>query len=273
MSSEGRVVSEELLDLNQQILRKEFDLSRAKLFQKLFKIGIVLGPVSFVAIYVVTWATYGRFDMMPVNLIAIPLTLATLFACGAYASEVNSPDTRTKSPGEVALELAILIEKKRLKASELALSVKERRTIYREDAVRDIKGLRKESKYYRRIHNLMQSAVIVGSLATTTVSGLAVEQDNLRWASVASSFVVGIAAGFTGYFKFKERGFYLQQTADAIEQEWHAVELGIGRYKRIPKEEEQLAEFVEEVERLKSEQRKREQNLEQPPESRESASS
>lgn len=31
-----------------------------------------------------------------------------------------------------------------------------------------------------------------------------------------------------GYFKYKERSFYLQQTADAIESEWEAVEAGIG---------------------------------------------
>jgi hypothetical protein len=71
-----------------------------------------------------------------------------------------------------------------------------------------------------------------------------------------------------GYFKYKERSFYLQQTADAIESEWEAVEIGVGRYKRIENEDEALAEFVEEVHRLKSEQKKRQQNLEQPPEAR-----
>ncbi|QRP43069.1 hypothetical protein [Amycolatopsis sp. FDAARGOS 1241] len=40
------------------------------------------------------------------------------------------------------------------------------------------------------------------------------------------------------------------------------------RYKYIEKESVALKEFVEEVHRLKSEQRKREQNLEQPPETR-----
>ena len=33
------------------------------------------------------------------------------------------------------------------------------------------------------------------------------------------TFAVGIASGFMGYFKYKERSFYLQQTADAIESE------------------------------------------------------
>lgn len=82
------------------------------------------------------------------------------------------------------------------------------------------------------------------------------------------TFAVGIASGFMGYFKYKERSFYLQQTADSIEQEWEAVEIGVGRYKKIEDEDEALAEFVEEVHRLKSEQMKRQQNLEQPPDSR-----
>jgi hypothetical protein len=40
--------------------------------------------------------------------------------------------------------------------------------------------------------------------------------------------------------------------------------VGIGRYERFDNEEERLAEFVQEVHRLKSEQKKRQQNLEQP---------
>ena len=82
------------------------------------------------------------------------------------------------------------------------------------------------------------------------------------------TFAVGISSGFMGYFKYKERSFYLQQTADAIESEWEAVEVGVGRYQEITGEENRLATFVAEVHRLKSEQKKRQQNLEQPPDSR-----
>lgn len=81
------------------------------------------------------------------------------------------------------------------------------------------------------------------------------------------TFAVGMSSGFMGYFKYKERSFYLQQTADAIENEWDAVQIGIGNYKDKG-EEEALARFVEEIHRLKAEQKKREENLEQPPDSR-----
>jgi hypothetical protein len=81
------------------------------------------------------------------------------------------------------------------------------------------------------------------------------EIPDVRWATVAITFTVGIASGFMGYFKYKERSFYLQQTADTIESEWEAVEVGVGRYAREEDENVRLALFVEEVHRLKSEQR------------------
>jgi hypothetical protein len=68
-----------------------------------------------------------------------------------------------------------------------------------------------------------------------------------------------------GYFKYRDRGFCLQQTADAIEREWEAIELGIGRYKRLESDEYRLEDFVEVVHQLKAEQKKRKQNLDQPP--------
>ncbi|MEU4221868.1 SLATT domain-containing protein [Actinoplanes sp. NPDC026623] len=105
----------------------------------------------------------------------------------------------------------------------------------------------------------------MGSLATSTLTALAVEQGRYRWIPIFTSFAVGAAAGFTGYFKFRERGFYLQQTADAIEHEYSAVELSIGPY-RTQSSGDALAVFVAEVERLRLEQRKREQSLDQPSE-------
>jgi hypothetical protein len=115
-----------------------------------------------------------------------------------------------------------------------------------------------------------KGVLIIGSLAGTGTSALITDFPDVKWATLAVTTLAGAASGFMGYFKYKERSFYLQQTADAIESEWEAVEVGVGRYKRIPEEEERLAEFVEEVHRLKSEQKKRQQNLEQPPDSRNS---
>jgi hypothetical protein len=85
--------------------------------------------------------------------------------------------------------------------------------------------------------------------------------------AVILSITVGTSAGFIGYFKFRERAMNLRQTADAIEHEYNAAELGIRRYKNLS-DEERLTLLAEEVEWLREEQSKREQQLEQPPEVR-----
>jgi hypothetical protein len=82
---------------------------------------------------------------------------------------------------------------------------------------------------------------------------------------------VSISAGFTGYFKYRERSFNQQQTADAIAREAKAVELGIGDY-AVP-EEEALKMFAQKVEDLKEEQRKKELQLEQTSNPRDSVAS
>jgi hypothetical protein len=67
------------------------------------------------------------------------------------------------------------------------------------------------------VNNALQGFLIIGSLDATGASGFAVELPDLRWVILGLTFTVGISSGFMGYFKYKDRSFYLQQTADAIE--------------------------------------------------------
>jgi len=136
---------------------------------------------------------------------------------------------------------------------------------YKEEIPRTIARYREESNHYRRIANRLQIIIIVGSvLVTSATSAAGFEFGGIfKWIAPAISIVVAISAGLTGYFKFRERSFNLQQTADNIEQEFIAVELGIGYYRdKMPSEALQL--FAERVELLKDEQKKRQQQLEQP---------
>lgn len=140
---------------------------------------------------------------------------------------------------------------------------------YKEEIPATIENFRRESNNYRDKANFFQILVIAGSVLTTSFSsavgfGLA---NAFKWIAPAISIVVTIAAGLIAYFKFKERSFSLQQTADAIEQEYVAIELGIGNYRDKDKQpQEALQRFAERVELLKDEQKKRQQQLEQPPE-------
>jgi hypothetical protein len=134
---------------------------------------------------------------------------------------------------------------------------------YEDDIPYYVDKLRGSSVRSRRANHLTQVTTIVGSLAATGVSSLSLSVDFLRWASPVITFIVGMASGLAAYFKFKDRGFYSQQTANSIEQEIAAYQLGIGRYKRIAQQDARL-EFLETVHRLRVEQENREQNLDQP---------
>lgn len=169
---------------------------------------------------------------------------------------------------KLELELELAQERRRLHAVSLNLDMATRQLIYRDGVPVEIEKYRHESKYYRRIHNFLQAVIIIGALAGSTLTSLLQSVPALRWYAVGTTFAVGVSAGFTGYFKFRERSFYLQQTSDAMDQELSAVELGIGRYKGKD-DENAITDFTEQVELLKAEQRKRQQQLEQPSEGRE----
>ncbi|GLZ77750.1 hypothetical protein Afil01_25570 [Actinorhabdospora filicis] len=272
-----------LLALNHQIRILEHDLTVARRRSRQANWAFGLWAPLLVLLYAWWWLPGSPRNIKlivaaPIVILAVWLVVASYMLKrnpggpakqkedGTYF-KVKDWKVRTR---ERDLELA-LAEKRDARRNLIAnqnLDTKIRRITYKEDAYADIDGLRAESNRYRRTHNALQGVLIIGSLAATGASGVATEMGAMRWVILGVTFVVGISSGFMGYFKYKERSFYLQQTADAIEQEWEAVEVGVGRYKHIKTEDERLEEFVAEVHRLKSEQKKRQQNLEQPAEAR-----
>ncbi|WP_232247273.1 DUF4231 domain-containing protein [Kitasatospora azatica] len=169
------------------------------------------------------------------------------------------------------MELDVAEERRGLYAARLSLPLEIHRFSYRDSTPGYIEDVRLSSKRYRRVHNWFQAIVIIGSLGTTSLAGLESYYPQLKWGTIVLSFSVGVSAGFTGYFKFRERSFYLQQTADSIEQELSSVQLRIGPYGQA-NDEEAMRVFAERVESLKDEQRKREQQLDQPSQGRDGAS-
>jgi hypothetical protein len=232
---------------------------------------MLLGPLLGLVLYAMAWLPLMPSQVLKAIYIpAIPIAL--LFAGASYYYKRNpgypgtDQDGRRSfvSEGELELRIARQRDARKLLLANVDTPPKVRRITYKEDAFHDIDKLRGESKSYRTVNNFLQGIIIIGSLAATGAAGIATEVPVLRWVTLGLTFAVGISSGFMGYFKYKERSFYLQQTADAIESEWEAVEIGVGRYRNM-QDAEALAEFVEEVHRLKSEQKKRQQNLEQPP--------
>lgn len=267
---------EQVLLLNHKIRQTEHALENARRRRKWSNLSMIFGPLLLAFLYALLWFPWLSSDVKKIVLTP-SFIIALAFGVAAYrlkrypggmASDESGKGSRRLPEGELELQLARLRDERKFIVARIDGDLKVRRVAYKEDAYADIDQLRKESKRYRTINNVFQGFLIIGSLGATGIAGISDRMTWDRWTILAVTFLVGIASGFMGYFKYKERSFYLQQTADAIEAEWEAVEVGVGRYKRIKDEGEQLAEFVEEVHRLKSEQKKRQQNLEQPPESR-----
>ncbi|WFE50090.1 SLATT domain-containing protein [Micromonospora sp. WMMD1155] len=267
---------EQLLVLNHEIRQTEHELRYAQNRRRWSNLSMAFGPALLAVLYALYWLPWlsifaKKVILIPAAMIALLFGVAAFwlkrYPGGHLLDEAISQDQR-HSESDLELKLARLRDERKLLVANLEGDLKVRRVAYKEDAYSDIDQLRGESRRYRLVNNMFQGFLIIGSLAATGIAGISDKMTWDRWTILGLTFLVGTASGFMGYYKYKERSFYLQQTADAIEAEWEAVEVGVGRYKRIPSETEQLAEFVEEVHRLKSEQKKRQQNLEQPPESR-----
>lgn len=223
----------------------------------------VLAALMILGIYTATAITWRTVDLAKINMVAIPIALAcvALYLYLRHAEDGRGRDKK-RLVSEYELELELAEDRRRLEAFSLQIPVQNRQYSYRDGLPRELEKLRLESQHYRRIHNLFQAVIIAGSIGTSTVAGMADTPSDLKWVTVGLSLAVGLSAGFTGYFKFRERGFYLQQTADAIEAQETAFELGIKPYTGT--QEANLAKLAEEVETLRVEQRKRQQQLDQP---------
>ncbi|MCK7626830.1 SLATT domain-containing protein [Streptomyces sp. RS10V-4] len=214
--------------------------------------------------FVIANVAVGWSSLALANKIALPvvvLSAGTFLAVGAM--EEKAKGHYTKTARELKIELEAAEELRLLDAARLGLPVADRQYSYKDAIPAELDSLRKDGRKYRRKHNLAQSVIILGSLAGTALSGLADTPAPLKYWIMGITFAVGAAAGFTGYYKWRERAFYLQQTADDIERHATAFELGIYPYDD-PDENDRLAKLAKEIELLRVEQRKREQQLDQP---------
>lgn len=208
----------------------------------------------------------GRFGMNMI--LGIPAALS-LFASPIYWFDVRSRLTNAR----VSLR-KLKAERESLKSSpqQLEPSVSDTFRRYRDSIPTLRDDYRRGADRYRSRHNWFQISVIIGSILTSVATTASAEQGIWSWTAVALSAIVSISAGIISYFKFRERSMNLQQTADSIDLELQAFDLRIRRYRGLSPEEA-AGYFAEEIERIKEEQRKKELQLEQPPEVQQNPSS
>ncbi|WP_329204985.1 DUF4231 domain-containing protein [Streptomyces sp. NBC_00683] len=168
-----------------------------------------------------------------------------------------------ESTAELRLELELLEERRILEAAHSGRSAYERQYSYRETIPHEIDRLRRETRRYRRVHNFFQWSLFVTSTAMSVSAALYDPLQPGKGILIALGAFISFTTAITGYFKFRERAFNLQQTADAIEQHVTAYDLTISPYNH-KQEQINLERLSEAVENLRVEQRKREQQLEQP---------
>ncbi|MFI6297757.1 DUF4231 domain-containing protein [Nonomuraea sp. NPDC050790] len=222
-----------------------------------------LGAVGFLgwAMFVGVWNNYRA----PFTILGT-LAASVSTALAAWHLIKSRPEI-----DEISFKLSELRAQRIRLAAEQAANPVAALRIYRVSALDDVQDLEQRAKRNRSIANIFQWIIIIGSIGATSLTGIAATntdiQAGFRWAAAIISALVSISAGASGFFKFRERSFGQQQTADAIKRHYKAAELRIGEYDEAD-EEVVLSRFANNVESLKDEQRKRELQLEDSPERR-----
>ncbi|MDX2407624.1 DUF4231 domain-containing protein [Streptomyces microflavus] len=232
--------------------------------------GLVVGPViagcvTFVTAVGFTVFTAKRFDMTPYNIAALLLLLLLLilFIVGRRMDTGMKEGEEYQSVAELRLELDLLEERRILEAAHSARSSYERQYSYRETIPHEIDRLRRETRRYRRVHNFFQWSLFFASVTMSVTAAVYDPPQPGKGILIGLGAFISFTTAVTGYFKFRERAFNLQQTADSIEQHAIAFDLAISPYNHS-EARTNLERLAETVELLRVEQRKREQQLEQP---------
>lgn len=126
-----------------------------------------------------------------------------------------------------------------------------------------IKSYRKRADTYRRWFIVLQLITIFLSAAITSLSGGWLDKYvSIPWVIPVLGALISILTSFTLFFKLREKGTNLQQTADTMDWEHLACTLGIGKYKGLTDAEKYVL-LAETAEQLRQEQQKRQLQLEQ----------
>jgi hypothetical protein len=170
---------------------------------------------------------------------------------------------------DLTSELHQALSEKQNAAAALPLYAETALRIYRESTLELMESYRKRAARNRRLNNALQVLVIAGSIIASTLVALDQDISPLNLAATILTAAVGVAAGLSGYFKFRERGFNLQTATDELEKHYIAVQFHLDEYETVDSslapeeaEKERLRRFARFVERIKEEQRKREIQLE-----------
>ncbi|WP_406407200.1 DUF4231 domain-containing protein [Streptomyces sp. NBC_01643] len=236
---------------------KEADLRAAKALQRIGWL-ILLGSLTLTGMlgYTVIVGLWKTNDGVT-RWLSLAIVNILWVAC-AYWLYSNHKTLATK-----ASAFRDALQERQTAAARLPLDTTSGLRVYREASLDVIASYRAQASRNRRVHNLFQLVIITGSIVVSTLTAMNEGSDAFLSIFTSSlSALVGISAGVTGYFKFRERGTTSQSTADDIEKNYNASGFQLGDYAGL-EEDPRLVLYAGTVERIKEEQRKREIQLEQ----------
>lgn len=245
--------------LEEKIVDLESRLRRAAIEQTVFLL-LLFGSL-LAAVFVASTVVVGLWRDSGVRPLFIFVSLIALVACSIILS--LSVLNRRSEIASMKHELMRLRSRRKLLAAQVSPDgVGPARRLYKEETREVIDQYRAAARRNRRVHNMFQACILIGSIVVTSLTSAALGDSPYGLVAAVISVLVSVSAAFTGYFKFRDRGFNQQQTADAIEKEFNSAELLIWDYRSLSADEA-LTQLAQRVEALKEEQRKRELQLEQ----------
>lgn len=145
------------------------------------------------------------------------------------------------------------------------LSVGEQLELYKDELLQVIQKYQRKANRHRGAYFALQMIIIacslfVGSLTSGLTNLISIFGNN--WVAPAFSFTVSFLTAMVTLFRPREKGYNLQQTADAIEYEISCANKRIYGYEGLD-ERQVFTKLAQEVEKMRNEQQKRQQQLEQ----------
>jgi hypothetical protein len=241
-------------DWERRIGQRSERLYQAQVVQRLLLAWAFPGNVVLVALAVCCFAFLAALPWVLVAAVVVPI--GSIAASGRW---VYRQHFKVRAIDSELRELQRMYREHELE--ELGADLLAAHKRYRVRVPELIEGYRTKSRRDLWKHNALQGLIIVGSIVASALTAASVSIVDVRWAAVGASLLVAVSAAFAGYAKYRERGISLQQAADSLEREYESVELRVGRYRRFGDEREAFAEFAQEVETLREEQAKRQQQL------------
>lgn len=145
------------------------------------------------------------------------------------------------------------------------LTVGEQFELYKDELLQTIQKYQHKANRHRGAFFALQMIIIacslfVGSLTSGLTNLISIFGNH--WIAPAFSFTVSFLTAMVTLFRPREKGYNLQQTADAIEYEISCANKRIYGYEGLD-DRQVYTKLAQEVEKMKNEQKKRQQQLEQ----------